>query len=386
MFLAAITTLLATATALGADIDARHVDVYYEKDYFGGWPANHGIWIWDNEILVGFSRGVYKDLGDRHHIDRELPEEYRLARSLDGGETWTVEYPNEKGDLIPEGPGLHGTELPGVEIPEWKEFDGRIDFTHPNFAFTLRMRDHHAGPSRFYYSYDRGRTWSEPFRFPNLGTPGIAARTDYHVLGKYHCRVFLTAAKPDGEEGRPLVAETKDGGKTWELVSFIGPEPDGFSIMPAALQVGEKEWIVTLRRREGPERWMDQYRSLDDCRTWTYERRAVEDLAIGNPPSLVKLEDGRLCLTYGYRGEPYSIRAKLSDDKGHTWSDEIMLRDDGLSRDVGYVRSVQRPDGKVVAVYYFCDVHRGPERYIAATIWTPPTEPSTGAGAAASGR
>ncbi|MFA6244975.1 MAG: hypothetical protein WC655_28790 [Candidatus Hydrogenedentales bacterium] len=49
----------------------QHTTVYKEKGRFGGWPANHGIWIWDNEIVVGFSRGYYKDLGpERHNIDR----------------------------------------------------------------------------------------------------------------------------------------------------------------------------------------------------------------------------------------------------------------------------------------------------------------------------
>src|SRR6188474_2026088 len=84
----------------------RHVKVYAEPGRFGGWPANHGLWSWGNEILVGFSRGFYKDLGERHNIDRERPEEYLLARSLDGGETWSVENPAEHGELIPAGKTL----------------------------------------------------------------------------------------------------------------------------------------------------------------------------------------------------------------------------------------------------------------------------------------
>jgi hypothetical protein len=74
----------------------EHVEVYYEPGMFGGWPANHGIWIWGNEILVGLSKGYYKDLGDRHHIDREKPEFHMLARSLDGGLTWTIEDPGAR--------------------------------------------------------------------------------------------------------------------------------------------------------------------------------------------------------------------------------------------------------------------------------------------------
>ena len=98
----------------------------------------------------------------------------------------------------------------------------------------------------------------------------------------------------------------------------------------------------------------------------------MADTGEGNPPQLIALADGRLCLTYGVRAAPYRICAKLSADAGLNWSDEIVLRDDGAGRDLGYVRSVQRPDGKIVTVYYFWDQKTGPERYLAATIWELP--------------
>ena len=59
---------------------AKHVKVYAEAGRFGGWPANHGLWSWGDEILVGFSAGYYKDLGERHHIDHDKPEEHLLAQ------------------------------------------------------------------------------------------------------------------------------------------------------------------------------------------------------------------------------------------------------------------------------------------------------------------
>ena len=79
----------------------KHVKVYDEPGRFGGWPANNGIWIWSNEILVGFSQGYYKNLGPAlHNIDREKPEVHKLARSLDGGETWSIEDPARDGVMI----------------------------------------------------------------------------------------------------------------------------------------------------------------------------------------------------------------------------------------------------------------------------------------------
>ena len=47
-----------------------------------------------------------------------------------------------------------------------------------------------------------------------------------------------------------------------------------------------------------------------------------------------------------------------------------MLREDGGDHDIGYPRTVERPDGKLVTVYYSNDQPNG-ERYIAATIWQP---------------
>ena len=32
----------------------KHASVYKEAGRYGGWPANHGIWSWGNEIVVGF--------------------------------------------------------------------------------------------------------------------------------------------------------------------------------------------------------------------------------------------------------------------------------------------------------------------------------------------
>ena len=101
------------------------------------------------------------------------------------------------------------------------------------------------------------------------------------------------------------------------------------------------------------------------------------DTGRGNPPSLVKLKDGRLAITYGFRDEPYGIRAKLSSDNGETWSDEIVLRDDGGNWDLGYPRTAQRADGKMVTVYYFNNTPSA-ERYIAGAIW----DPGTGSGLA----
>src|SRR5262245_43522925 len=350
----------------------RHVKVYAEPGRFGGWPANHGLWAWGDEVLVGFSAGYARDNGPgRHAIDHARPEEHLLARSKDGGRTWAVEDPAAKGALVPAGKALHGVPPPGVTEKPWRDCPGGIDFTHPDFALAARMTDTGSGPSRFYYSTDRGRTWDGPFRLPLFGRKGVAARTDYLVTGKSECLLFLTAAKADGREGRPFCARTADGGKTWEFVGWIGDEPAGYTIMPSTVRLGPDRLLTAVRCREGDRSWIDTYRSGDGGRTWAVDRpAAVPDTGEGNPASLIRLRDGRVCLTYGYRAEPFGIRARLSRDDGRTWGPEVALRSDGGGRDIGYPRSVQRPDGRVVTVYYFHDTPAG-DRHVAATIWDP---------------
>ncbi len=338
-------------------LSAEHVLVYRESGRLGGWPANHGIWSWDNEILVGFSAAYHKvQPNTRHQQDPSKPEEPRLARSLDGGNTWTIEAPH---DLLPP---AQGGRTP-------RDLTQAIDFSHPGFAMTLRFLDSNRGPSLFWFTYDKGKSWQGPFKFPQSGN-GVLARTDYLVEGPHQVLVFLSQSKTNGREGRPFCVRTMDGGLNWKFISYIGPEPPGFAIMPSSVRLGPRKLLPAVRVHEEKENRIDAFLSNDDARTWTRLGSLADTGDFGgNPPMLIRLRDGRLCITYGYRAEPYSIRARLSADGEH-WGQIITLRDSAPTWEVGYTRSVQRPDGKIVTVYYFNDgLHN--ERFIEAGIWDP---------------
>ena len=358
----------------------QHHIVYRQPGRFGGWPANYGIWSWGDEIVLSFTLG-YMDLGGGFHKrDASRPFTTMQARSLDGGETWAViEMPIQ----APGGTALSAREHQSADAPGIRPLDPQrdllpvespIDLAHPDLAMMCARTDLHAGAiSWFYASTDRCHTWAGPYRLGDFGLPGVAARTDYIIDGPSRCTFFLTAAKTNGREGRVFCARTVDGGRTIRFLSWIGPEPEGYSIMPSTLRLPDGALLAAIRRKEGlgpaATYWIELHRSVDDGASWSMWDPQVA-VTGGNPPSMIQLRDGRVCLTYGYRIAPTGIRARLSEDLGRTWGGEIVLRDDGGDADLGYPRTVQRADGKVATAYYFNEDADG-ERYIAATVWDP---------------
>jgi hypothetical protein len=300
------------------------------------------------------------------------------ARSLNGGLTWDVQPTPCK---VPGNKALSADEHVNDELAIHNPYPlvnppisvtEPINFTHPDFALMCGRTGLAAGAvSWFYTSYDRCRSWQGPYHLPLFNQPGIAARTDYQISSANECTLFLTAAKQDGHEGRVMCARTIDGGRNFELLSWIGPEPAGFSIMPASLRLSESRLLCALRCRGESGAWIDLYESDDNGANWQHLNQPVRAIGSnGNPPAMIQLQDDRLCLVYGYRAEPYGLRARLSEDNGLTWSNDIILRDDAGNRDIGYPRITQRDDGTVVAVYYYND-SPDTERYIAATLWKP---------------
>jgi len=101
--LKSLTLTLLLALALASQLHAshhqlKHVVVYQQDGRFAGWPANNGAWKFDDDsMLVGFTEAPY-ELQDGHNIGH--PQKSWLARSTDGGESWTAYDPEHYvGDL-----------------------------------------------------------------------------------------------------------------------------------------------------------------------------------------------------------------------------------------------------------------------------------------------
>lgn len=365
---------LLVTTSISA-VETSHRVVYHNPAEFAGWPANEGLWSWgDNEMLVAFEVAKFVETEGDHNIDRNSPKRIAFARSLDGGETWTPE----------EHPQIASPEYLGdadkfvqeiVTAHDPRPSPGGFDFSHPNFAMKLRG-------GTFYVSHNRGRSWEGPYLLTEFDFIP-EARTSYIITGPSSATIFMTGrVTKDGlKYGRSCVLHTTDGGKTFQFASWIGEDiadrlkPEErqrgfetiFSIMPSAVWLGGDRYICAVRQRTNRAKWTDIFETTDGGHTWT--KLGTLERGSSNPATLVLMEDGAIAAVYGNRRRaPCGVAAKISRDQGRTWTEEIVLRNDARQWDIGYSRALQRPDGKIVALYYYT-TEAMPENFIAATIW-----------------
>lgn len=212
-------------------------------------------------------------------------------------------------------------------------------------------------------STDGARTWEEPVRVLCSAPHGPIELSDGRLM---FVGAELGRKQIEGK-GDIVAAESCDQGKTWSVIGRInmypeypGDAPDGYSWLtePHVVEAQDGQLIGMARYEERPRQKPERTRSVlwqftseDGGRTWTEPKPTR---IVGKPPHLTRLQDGRILVTYGYRHEPYGQRACLSADEGKSWDceNEIVLRDDAPSGDLGYPASVQLDDGSILTVYY----------------------------------
>ncbi len=234
----------------------EHVTVYRQVDKFAGWPANYGMWAWEDEIVVGFTQCTLQAGAGFHARRNDLPAYPWQARSLNGGCTWqTIPTPAPS----PGGRGFSADEHMVADLASPRQSlrpraaaqtcPGGIDFAHPDFALLCARTGLGTGTQAwFYISYDRARTWQGPYALPDFGLPGIEARTDYLVNSTSDCMLFLTASRDSGAEGAGVfLARTTDAGATFEFISWVTNSPENYLLMPASVRVDERTLLTAIR-------------------------------------------------------------------------------------------------------------------------------------------
>lgn len=193
-------------------------------------------------------------------------------------------------------------------------------------------------------STDGGMTWSTPYRVPLTNPHGPIQLSDGRLLhaGKRY---------PRGGEDIGFTVSTDDG-LTWKWLSALparpGDDPAQYHELHA-VETADGRLVAHIRNHNRPnERETLQSESTDGGKTWSIPRPIG---VWGLPSHLLRLRDGRLLMTYSYRRPPRGNHARLSADHGRTWSDPIVLSDDGTG-DIGYPSTVELPSGQLLTLWY----------------------------------
>ena len=139
-------------------------------------------------------------------------------------------------------------------------------------------------------------------------------------------------------------------GETWSKVSEVFGTNEVLVDQlnePNAIVLKNGKMIVAVRSESG----IYIAESTDGGVTFS-NKRALLPAAKSTPPHLMQMTDGTLVLSYGYRSEPYNIRAIVSKDNGESWSNEIELTSGGVDWDFGYPSTIERGNGELLTVYY----------------------------------
>jgi len=347
----------------------RHGIVYRNDDSYCG-PISMLVKL-PEEILLVFREAKWGNR--RTHSDPTT--RMSLLRSRDGGETWFSQ-------VTPDPTGGNGCAIMRLSDGTLLANAYRWVFVpaseRDKVAHRPRLREADwldmviAGAGVFMTrSRTDGYTWDPPQHIPEPPEwPDIACHACPLELPNGELLLPVTARRDGDEQHHGAVLRSKDRGETWgDLVCITDDAAPDVSFHETRLVLCPSGRIVAMHRTPDRNYW--QNCSADEGKTWSESWETPIWCGGSSPPDLKLLSDGRLLLTRGYRREPFGVRAYLSEDEGDNWDveNQIILRDDGPDRDVGYPSTIELEDGSLLTVYYW---HTEDEiRHLQRAVWKP---------------
>jgi sialidase-1 len=234
-------------------------------------------------------------------------------------------------------------------------------------------------------SYDKGESWSQPEIISVDGDFEWFSRDAISELedGTWVLPVYKSSGF---NAEKAYVIRSFDKGKTWGDVALLAEDKNGTRSMfrgvnyneVCVLNLGMGRLMAMIRSDSSYQSESDQYMAIGGTGeltqafsenaglSWTYPEHTG---IFGQPANIIKLKNGKILCTYGYRKSPFAVKACLSNDEGKTWDtlNTITIKESCPFWDMGYPMSVQREDGKIVTVYYWNDENK--TRYVEMAIW-----------------
>ena len=224
-------------------------------------------------------------------------------------------------------------------------------------------------------STDGAKSWQGPYYPPHiapeinhnaLGVPLPAYNRGALFEGK-DGRIFWVVAASDSNQPKKtsnhlLISEDK--GLTWKYSCPVATD-DNASFNEASIYETPKGDLVAFLRSANLDDQACIARSADGGKTFQpWQKMGFQ----GHPLHALRLPDNRVLLTYGYRHNPYGIRARIlnAECTDFATAPEIILRDDGGTTDIGYPWAVMLDKRRILVTYYF-SVNGGPQ-HIAGTL------------------
>lgn len=196
-------------------------------------------------------------------------------------------------------------------------------------------------------SEDGGRTWSKPWRMGESKLGHLVGPTKNKPIqlpdGAIFCGAGLQVTRTTG--CRIHFEQTRDFGKTWDIIGPINDGKEFNSVQPTFLTYADGRIQILCR---GREKITTQSWSEDGGRTWSPMTKS----SLPNPDSGIhaeSLSDGRQLVVYNHSGGRSPLNIALSED-GENWTPSLVLEDE-QGGEFSYPAVIQTSDGLVHVTY-----------------------------------
>lgn len=367
-----ITNIYAAKDSIPGVRKIKDVVIYEDTAFYSTFPSV--VKKRDGELLVAFRRApnrkIFGEKGN-NHVDHNS---YLVMVKSKDAEHWS-----KKPELI------YAHPFGGSQDPCMLQLkDGTILCTsygwqavRPDGIPNLKQPNFEASGYFFLGGYlvrstDGGKTWSDAI-YP----PSIPPEINYNAYGQkvpaynrgalYEAKdgrvLWIVAAYDSTRKTSNYLLTSRDKGLTWKFTGEVAKDPK-ILFNEASVYETPKGDIVGFLRTANFDDQAVIARSKDCGKTFKWESMGFQ----GHPLNALRLPDNRVLLTYGYRHQPFGIRARIlnAECTDFKTAPEIVLRTDGGNGDIGYTWPVQLDRNRVLVVYYF-NKDNG-IRHIAGTI------------------